>query len=161
MAIKQSRFQLFNYILIETEVDPKLQDSEGKTALHHAVALLQKEMVQNLLNLCDYSSEDLNVLTHRNETPLMKCCRTIRGSAIPGEEEIGVQIAKLLIEKGADVNLNGNTAYDKYSRRTALHWAAAHDNIPMIKLLYKAKANIEATDVEVSFFNLFKFIKHI
>lgn len=110
-------------------MDINFADVEGRTALYHASALLQTEMVQMLI---DRDGVILDSLNDWSETPLMKCCRAGPHSNLIGE--------KLLV-KGADANIT-----DSKHRRTALHIAASLNNLEMIRLLCYHRANIEATD---------------
>lgn len=52
-----------------------------------------------------------------------------------------VEIAKFLIENGADINLK--TATDG---KSALHWGAFHGHLPVVELLISKGANINDKD---------------
>ncbi len=60
------------------------------------------------------------------------------GTAIMFAARAGhTEIAKLLIEAKANLNIQG-----KYAGTTALMWASQYDNIEIVNLLIEAKANV-------------------
>jgi ankyrin repeat protein len=64
-------------------------------------------------------------------------CTRLQDAVIAGYESV----AKLLADKGADVN-----AKDDQLGRTALHWAAAYDNAKVAGFLISKKADVKIAD---------------
>jgi len=89
------------------------------------------------------SGIDIDAVSRRRETALMRCAHM-------GAGDVAIEIAKLLIKAGADVNKTGDKDFVDFDRRTALHIAASLNNVRMAELLVENKANLEATDIDVS-----------
>lgn len=96
------------------------QNDEGETALFYACKFGNKEMVQILLQ----SSTDINIKNKYGSTALVYAV---------SDEPVSLEIVKLLIQAGADVNASGNLA---------LYRACLHSSEEMIYTLFQAGAII-------------------
>jgi ankyrin repeat protein len=79
--------------------------------------------------------DNANLVSSRNEngvTPLLLAL-----------QEGHMEVAKLLLAKGAEINAKDSDDDDK----TPLHWAAQHDHIDVAKLLLANHADVNAKDV--------------
>lgn len=63
---------------------------------------------------------------------------------------MGTEIAEMLMKAKADVSCAGDKGSTKYDGKTALHFAAQHGNIDIIRLLIRNGANKDAQDALVS-----------
>ncbi len=61
----------------------------------------------------------------------------------PGQNPQGVEMARLLIEAGADVNARFQHESIESVKETPLHWAASSDDLELIELLLDAGATID------------------
>ena len=102
------------------------QDNTGRTPLHAAVAA-DAQGVFHILLKNRYTN--LDAKTYDGTTPLMLAARL----AIEG-------MVEALIEANADVNIADENG------KTALHWAAAVNNVEAVNVLLKNNANRDAQD---------------
>ena len=110
-------------------------DNSGDTALNWAVYSRRIDVVRKLLDL----GAEIN---HRSKpwrlTPLMYTATPFRGHLVEGPQGERNEVARVLIERGADVNL----AADDGS--TALHFAATDRNARLARMLLGAGARRDA-----------------
>lgn len=107
--------------LLKRGFDPNTPDSKGQPALTVAIRKPSPKAAEVLIR---WPKTKLNVQNSHDETPLML-------AAFDNQ----LALAKLLIEKGADVNKPG---------WTPLHYAATKGHIEMMKLLLEMHAYIDA-----------------
>ena len=107
--------------LLKRGFDPNTPDKEGQPAL---IAAIRKPSPQSAEVLIRWPQTKLNAQNPHDETPLMMAAF---------DNQIG--LARLLIEKGADVNKTG---------WTPLHYAATKGHVEMMKLLLDMHAYIAA-----------------
>ena len=107
--------------LIMRGVDPKTPDETGNPSLFLAIKARAWSVVKVLVNA---KGIDLDERNSHDETPLML-------AVIQGE----VDVARQLIEKGADVNKTG---------WTPLHYAASKGHLELIHMLLDEDAYIDA-----------------
>jgi len=118
--------ELFTLIL-NGNVDVNFQNSQGETALFNAVQLGKKQIAQILLE--HDADPNLGKLS-----PLIQSC-------ISGY----LEISKLLIDYGADVNYEYD---DTMFPLTPLTASIANNHIEVVKLLIEKGANINVVDLE-------------
>ena len=107
--------------LLRRGFDPNTPDSQGQPALIAAIRKPSPKVAEVLIR---WPKTKLNVQNSHDETPLMM-------AAFDNQ----LALAKLLIEKGADVNKPG---------WTPLHYAATKGHVEMMKLLLEMHAYIDA-----------------
>jgi Notch-like protein len=112
--------------LLEEGADPNAQDNNGRTPLHSAVAADAQGVFNILLK---NRATDLNARQYDGLTPLILAVRM----AIEG-------VVEQLIEAEVEINLADE------SGKTALHWAAAVNNVSAVSILLRNNANRDATD---------------
>ena len=108
-------------VLLAKGFDPNSPSEKGVPALVYA---LQSEAPKSALMLAKFHATQVNVQSSAGETPLML-------AAINNYAEV----AKVLIERGADVNREG---------WTPLHYAATRGHRSMMRLLLENDAYIDA-----------------
>ena len=108
-------------VLLAKGFDPNSPSEKGVPALIYA---LQSEAPNSALVLAKFHATQVNVQSSAGETPLML-------AAINNYAEV----AKVLIERGADVNREG---------WTPLHYAATRGHRDMVRLLLENEAYIDA-----------------
>src|ERR1700674_4542456 len=116
--------------LLKAGADPKARNQLGSTPLAEAAFHSNTEMIQALLN----AGADPNAAGPDAQTPLMIVARTAN-----------VEAAKLLLAKGANPNVK-----ETQRGQTALMWAAAASQGPMVRALLLAGAEVDvksATDL--------------
>ena len=116
-------------VLLDAKVDDDIvnvQDYTGRTPLHAAVAADAQGVFQHLLK---NRYTNLDAKSNDGTTPLMLAARM----AIEG-------MVEALIEANADVNIADDMG------KTALHWAAAVNNVDAVNVLLKNNANRDAQD---------------
>lgn len=126
--------------LLDAGADANAQDNTGRTPLHAAVAADALGVFQILLR---NRATNLNARMHEGTTPLILAARL----AIEG-------MVQDLISAEADINAADN------SGKTALHWAAAVNNVEAVNILLAHGANRDAQDDKVTSFVILKFILH-
>ena len=107
--------------LLNRGFDANTQDDKGQNALCIA---LNEETLQAAKTLIGWSQTDVNKLNAADESPLML-------AAIKGH----LDLAEMLVKKGADINKAG---------WTPLHYAASGGHLHIIKLLLENSAYIDA-----------------
>jgi ankyrin repeat protein len=107
--------------LLKRGFDPNTPDSQGQPALIVAIRKPSPKAAEALIR---WPKTRLNAQNPHDETPLMMAAF---------DNQVG--LAKLLIEKGADVNKTG---------WTPLHYAATKGHVEMMKLLLEMHAYIDA-----------------
>lgn len=78
-----------------------------------------------------------------NRTPLILCSKF--------DTMMGTEIAEMLLNAGADIVYAGDKTSIKYDGKTALHFAAQHANLDIIRLLINNGGNKDAQDSLVPF----------
>lgn len=73
---------------------------------------------------------DININPKHGVTPLISAVK-----------KNNIEIAKMLIEKGADVNAVGGS-----EKKTAIFFAVSNDNVEMVKMLISKGADLNVTD---------------
>lgn len=116
--------------LLDAGADANAQDNTGRTPLHAAVAADALGVFQILLR---NRATNLNARMNEGTTPLILAARL----AIEG-------MVQDLISAEADINAADN------SGKTALHWAAAVNNVEAVNILLAHGANRDAQDDKVS-----------
>ena len=61
----------------------------------------------------------------------------------PGHKPKGVEMARLVIEEGADVNVRFQHGQNEAVKETPLHWAASNDDVDLAELLLDEGADID------------------
>lgn len=115
--------------LLDAGADANAQDNTGRTPLHAAVAADALGVFQILLR---NRATNLNARMNEGTTPLILAARL----AIEG-------MVQDLISAEADINAADN------SGKTALHWAAAVNNVEAVNILLAHGANRDAQDDKV------------
>lgn len=118
--------------LINLGFDVNTQDSNGETALHVAVEHGNLEIVKFLLK----KDANINAKTKYNRTPIWMI----------DDEKMSVEILKLLISKGVDVNAPNEDS--ESNEETLLMIASANNDINAVKLLLQLGANPNLKDKE-------------
>lgn len=115
--------------LLEAGADANAQDITGRTPLHAAVASDAQGVFQILLR---NRATNLNARMHDGTTPLILAARL----AIEG-----------MVEDLINADVDINSADDQ--GKTALHWAAAVNNVDAVNILLSHGANKDAQDNKV------------
>jgi uncharacterized protein len=113
--------------LLKAGADPKSRNQLGSTPLAEAVFHSNTQMIQALLD----AGADPNAAGPDGQTPLMVVARTAN-----------VEAAKLLLAKGANPNVK-----ETQRGQTALMWAAAASQGPMVRVLLGAGAEVDVTSL--------------
>ncbi|XP_066915780.1 neurogenic locus notch homolog protein 2-like isoform X1 [Clytia hemisphaerica] len=103
-----------------------LQDHNGRTPLHVAIALQRHEMFEELIAV---KGIDLNIRDGNGETPLMEACNAYSTD----------QVQKLL-KAGSKATLTNRQG------KTALHVSAQIDNYQAVRLLVEVNSNVNKQD---------------
>ncbi|VDM39507.1 unnamed protein product [Toxocara canis] len=133
LAVKSGRRAVVEFLL-DSGADPTIVDERDRTPLHHAVAVQSIEIVQLLL---DTGRINVDALDVDNRTALIVCAKY---------DMMGPEIAELLLKAKADVACTGDKSATNYDGKTALHFAAQHSNLEIIKVLIQHGANKDAQD---------------
>jgi uncharacterized protein len=115
-------------------------DDEGDTALDWAVYYCKIDAVRKLIAL----GANVNHTDKWNFTPLVYTATTLRGHRLRGTQDERNQIARMLIQHGANVNHRTGTA--RGNGQTTLHFAAKDGNAGLVRLLLDGGANRNAKD---------------
>jgi ankyrin repeat protein len=116
--------------LLDSGVNVNEADDEKRTALHNAAGWLQGHVIRVLLN----AHAEVNARDRYANTPLHCASKSLENP-----EEVG----RLLIEAGSDVNAVNQGGY------TPLHAAAEGGHAGLVKLLLKAKADVNLASLEI------------
>lgn len=107
---------------------PPPRSHETTKQLHDAVEAGESERVRELLD----SGVSVNALTIHHVTPLMTAAR-----------RRNEPIAKLLIERGADVNAKDKRSAIWEGRQTPLHYAVRAGSLEIVRLLIESGADVD------------------
>jgi ankyrin repeat protein len=121
-------------------------DDDGVTALSWAVFYGKTDVVRKLIEL----SADVNHVDKRASspfTPLMYTATTLRGRSLNGTQAQRNEIARLLIQHGADVNHAMGDGHTSGSGQTTLHFAAQDKNAALVRMLLAAGANRNVKEI--------------
>jgi len=149
-ATENARLEIASW-LIEHGADLNVQDNHGRTALWQAATLQQLEIAKKLLR----AGADPNLADEEGRTPLIRTASMGHRARLeelytpqahlvtdqPERADAYLEIASLLIERGADVN-----AKEWEFGGTALHIAAGWGHEAMAKLLLANGAHINTMD---------------
>ncbi len=122
-------------ILLQNKADPNLKTEKGATAIWYGLG--NRQSPKSLISLFEYGA-DPNQTDNGRLPPLMAIARSDQFSSATDR----VAVAKLMIDKGANVNAkdpNGDTA---------LHFAVAYHRPEMVELLLANKANVNVANKE-------------
>lgn len=121
-------------MLNANDIDVNLQDSRGKTALYWACRNGNNEMIEHLLK----AKADPRLCSHDGESPLLVYIHSTPSSLAKPS------IVAALLKAGTDAN-----AFKKTFSITPLHVACfcGHKD-DIVQLLLKAKANVNALDIQ-------------
>ena len=117
--------------------DPNVQCFEGNTPLHSAVRYGDVEVVQVLLNL----EADVNIRDEYSRSPLNHISGYSSGSSeVPNYHQSLANIARLLLDRGADINARDDQGW------TPLCAATYEKRIEVIRVLLERGADVGARD---------------
>jgi len=119
VAVKQDDAQSVN-ALLRRGFDPNTPDPKGLSGLYLA---LRDQSLKTAAVLIAWPKTNVEVRTAQDESPLMMA--SLKGH---------LELARKLIERGADVNKTG---------WTPLHYAATNGHLPVIELLLEQHAYID------------------
>lgn len=169
-AIERDNPQIAVY-LIEKGADINMKDEDQYSPLHYAAALGNLEIARLLLDKGTTTLEDVSLAKHGgfegNWTPLHVACLSghedmvrllldhdadieardgvQRTPLILSVESFDLEVAKTLVECGADINAQAMRGY------TALLWAARNDFEEMVNFLIDRRATIDEDMLEMAF----------
>lgn len=113
-------------VLLDAGADPNAEDSAGRTPLHTAVSADAQGVFRILLR---NRSTNLNARMNCGSTPLILACRLA----------VEDMVEELIV---ADAEIEATDSYG----RTALHWAAAVNNVDAVLTLLRNNANRDVQD---------------
>jgi ankyrin repeat protein len=115
------------YLIQKHNVLLRMFDDDHWTALHHAARCSSAKICEILIdNECDVDGRAKTL-----NTPLIECCERT--------DEEALQVAKILIERGADL------AKKSERGNTALHWACLYGRVDMVQFLIDAEADFNSS----------------
>lgn len=123
--------------LVKSGVPVDAPDGSGDTPLDWAVYAANVDAVRKLIEL----GADVNHANQLGITPLMCTATPLRGHHLRGTQEERSQVARVLIEHGAQVNRADGNGRAIGGGQTALHFAAADRNAGLVRMLLAAGAN--------------------
>lgn len=115
------------------EVNPR--DHKANTPLHNALFFRKYDVARELIS----SGANVKAKNVDGETTLIKLLDGMDVRKDKYTEEDQLELAKILIEKGVDVNQIGRSF-------TALIYAVRSGNVPVVELLIKNGANVNTPD---------------
>jgi ankyrin repeat protein len=115
-------------------------DSEGNTALDWAVYYCKVDVVLKLVEL----GANVNHANDWHFEPLEYTASPLRGRSLHGTQEERNEIARILIQHGANVNHAIGNGRAIGSGQPVLHFAAADRNAGLVRILLEAGANRNA-----------------
>ncbi|CAI2348482.1 unnamed protein product [Caenorhabditis sp. 36 PRJEB53466] len=138
LAVRARRVRLA-VMLMKAGADPTIFNKAQRSALHEAVSFQDHRMVMILL-LDKRMLKEIDELDQNGMTALMQVARK------HGDDQ--VKMAQLLIKKGAKIDADGTARKNTelYRGRTALHYAASVNNVPMVEFLVANDANKDKPD---------------
>ena len=118
-------------LLLESDIDLEARDKLDRTVLHWAAATGKEKLLSSLICGAESNRAKLDARNRRNKTALHLAA-----------ENDHPEIARILLEQGADCNATSDGAW------TALHIAAENGHLDILKLLshHGAKLNAETTN---------------
>jgi hemoglobin len=130
--LRTHRPDLVQAVAKEIEQNPYLASCRhaGRTLLHNAAGAGCPKIVALLLRM----GVDPNVLDRGNHTPLYRLANECATDA-------GVEIARMLVDAGAEVNFCGGA-----TRATPLHMAARRGHVGLAQALLECGASLDARD---------------
>ncbi|MEM7180736.1 MAG: ankyrin repeat domain-containing protein [Spirochaetota bacterium] len=117
-------------VLLEKGANANIVDKFGYTGLHYAVKQGDEPKTTILLD----SGLNINAKDRRGRTPFLSVVLSAGMLQVPS-------MAKLLVGKGADVNVRD------LDIRSPLHYAAKSGNLALVQFLIKNKAVVDAKDI--------------
>ncbi|PIC13789.1 hypothetical protein B9Z55_027410 [Caenorhabditis nigoni] len=140
LAVRSRRIRMVLHML-KAGADPSIYNKSERSALHEAAANRDIRMMKHLLN-DKRIIRDIDELDRKGMTALMYIAER------EGDEQI--EMVKMLMAKGAKIDYDGAARKDSniYTGRTALHYAAMVDNLPMVEYLVSQNANKDKQDEE-------------
>ncbi|CAO4370842.1 unnamed protein product [Caenorhabditis nigoni] len=140
LAVRSRRNRMVLHML-NAGADPSIYNKSERSALHEAAANRDIRIMEHLLK-DKRIIRDIDELDRKGMTALMYIAER------EGDEQI--EMVKMLIAKGAKIDYDGAARKDSniYTGRTALHYAAMVDNLPMVEYLVSQNANKDKQDEE-------------
>lgn len=126
--------------LVKGGVPVDATDGQGDTALDWAVYYCKVDAMRKLIEL----GANVNHADKWNFTPLLYTATTLRGRFLRGTQDQRNEIARMLIQHGADVNHRSGNA--RGNGQTTLHFAVKDRNAALVRMLLAAGANRNAKD---------------
>ncbi len=136
-ALARRRFETAE-LLYRNGADVNIRRQNGRTPLHSAAWNGDFEMVRVLL---DYKA-DVNARCYMDWTPIHYVSQGVQGLVIPDIYQSLPDVARLLLERGADVHARTS------SGRTPLLMAARHKTAEVVRLLLEHGANVATEDFQ-------------
>ena len=109
------------------------------TPIEQAREAVEQSDVERLEALIEIHPDLPNLRSEDNDRTLL---HTI--ADYPGHKPKGIEMARVLIAAGADVNARFQHGQIRAVRETPLHWAASNDDVDLAELLLDAGADIDA-----------------
>ena len=136
-ALARRHFQTAE-LLRHNGADVDVRGEIGRTLLHSAACYGDLELVRVLLNY----KADVNARTNMGWTTIHYVSHGCQGSVIPNICQSLPDVARLLLEHGADMN----TQISDGSGTTPLHLSTEFNNIEVVRVLLEHGANVDAED---------------
>ena len=136
-ALARRHFQTAE-LLCHNGADVDVRGRTGRTPLHSAAWCGDFEMVRALLNY----KADVNARTDDGWTPIHCLSHGFQISVIPNVHQSLPHVARLLLERGADVNAQ----ISDRSGRTPLHITIGFNSAEVVRVLLEHGADVDAED---------------